>query len=76
MTSLLVASAVVVAAGLFACAYVMAAKRQSAPSRELARAVRLLDRILAFDDAVTSLPTDLRNEAKAITSSFYKELNR
>ncbi|HEX7165902.1 MAG TPA: hypothetical protein VF230_02865 [Acidimicrobiales bacterium] len=69
------ASAVVLAAALLACAYVVAAKRQAAPSRELARAVRLLDRILAYDDAVTALPSDLREEAKSVTAAFYKELN-
>ena len=75
MTGLLVASALVLAAGLLACAYVVAAKRQAAPSRELARAVRVLDRILAYDDAIASLPTELRDEARSVTAGYYKELN-
>jgi hypothetical protein len=45
------------------------------PSTELARAVRLLDRILAVDEAFPQLPTELRDEAKRITASFYRELD-
>ena len=45
------------------------------PSTELARAVRLLDRILAVDDAFPQLPTDLRDEAKRITATYYRELD-
>jgi hypothetical protein len=45
------------------------------PNTELARAVRLLDRILAVDDAFPQLPTDLRDEAKRITATYYRELD-
>ena len=34
-----------------------------------------LFRFLAYDDAVTALPSDLREEAKSVTAAFYKELN-
>ena len=47
---------------------------QSQPNTELARAVRLLDRILAVDDAFPQLPTELRDEAKRITATYYREL--
>lgn len=72
--ALIVAIAIVVATAIGSLAYVMAARRQSGPSRELAVAVRLLDRILAYDDAVTSLSPELRDEARGFTKRFYKEL--
>ncbi|MBW3614893.1 MAG: hypothetical protein KY439_06225 [Actinobacteria bacterium] len=72
--ALIVAVAIVVATAMASLAYVMGAKRQGGPSRELATAVRLLDRILAYDDAVTSLSPELRDEARRFTQRFYKEL--
>jgi hypothetical protein len=45
------------------------------PNTELARAVRLLDRILAVDEAFPQLPTELRDEAKRITRTYYRELD-
>ena len=51
-----------------------ALRSQEQPHTELARAVRLLDRILAVDDAFPQLPTELRDEAKRITSTYYREL--
>ena len=50
-------------------------RTQTQPNTELARAVRLLDRILAVDDAFPQLPTDLRDEAKRITATYYRELD-
>ena len=44
------------------------------PNTDLARAMRLLDRILAIDAAFPQLPTDLRDEAKRMTTDFYREL--
>jgi hypothetical protein len=49
-------------------------KARNLPNAELARAVRILDRILAVDDAVPQLPKDLRDEAKRLTSTYYREL--
>ena len=76
MIALAVAAAVVFAAALLSVAYVIGSKRLAAPTRELAAAVRVLDRILAYDDAVTSLSSELRDEARRITSNYYRELNR
>lgn len=76
MTALALAAAVVFAAALLSVAYVVGSKRLAAPTRELAAAVRVLDRILAYDDAVPSLSSELRDEARRITSNYYKELNR
>lgn len=68
------AVAVMIAAALFSLAYVVASKRLAAPTRELAAAVRVLDRILAYDDAVSSLSAELRDEARRVTSTYHKEL--
>lgn len=68
--------ALVVAASIGAVAHVIASKRLAAPTRELARAVRTLDRILAYDDAVSSLSTELREEARRVTTTYQKELGR
>ena len=51
-------------------------KALTQPERDLARAVRILDRILAVDDAFPQIPSDLRQEAKAFTAEYYKELNQ
>ena len=52
------------------------ARQQELPTNtELARAVRLLDRILAVDEAFPQLPTELRDEAKRITRTYYRELD-
>jgi hypothetical protein len=60
---------------------VLASRRRPPPpaleaptNTELARAVRLLDRILAVDEAFPQLPTELRDEAKRITATYYREL--
>lgn len=63
------------AASIGSVAYVMGAKKQAVPSIQLQKAVRLLDRIVAYDDSVTSLSTELRDEARALTTTYYKELN-
>ncbi len=73
--TIVLASAIVVAASIAAVAYVVAAKRRALPSRELAAAVRTLDRILAYDDAVPSLSTELRDEARRITRHYHKEIS-
>lgn len=74
MGALVFASALVIAAAIASLAYVMGAKRQAGPSRELAAAARLLDRIVTYDEAVASLSPDLREEARRFTARFYKEL--
>ena len=51
------------------------AVRRPEPNTELARAVRLLDRILAVDEAFPQLPIELRDEAKRITATYYRELD-
>jgi len=43
------------------------------PNGELAKAMRLLDKIVAYDDAVSVLSQDLRNEAKKMTEAYFKE---
>ncbi len=75
MTNVVLAAALVVAAAIFALAWVLAAKRQARPTIELVQAVRLLDRIVAYDDAVSSLSPELRAEAQEFTRRFYKELH-
>ena len=73
--ALIIAVGVVLAASIGSAAYVVAARRSAAPVRDLARAVRVLDRILAYDDAVTSLSAELRQEALQITRAYNKELS-
>ena len=75
LSAIVIALGLVVAAAIGGLAYVVAAKRSAGPTRELANAVRVLDRILAYDDAVSSLSADLRREALAITRSYHKELS-
>lgn len=75
MFAFVFAGAMVVAATIGSLAYVIASRRMAAPTRELAAAVRALDRILAYDDAVSSLSTELRDEARRITRTYHKELN-
>ena len=74
MATYVIAAALVLAAAIIALAWVIVTSRQAAPSRELATAVRLLDRIIAYDDAVSSLSQELRAEAREFTRRFYKEL--
>lgn len=69
------AVALIVAVAIASLAYVIASKRIATPTRELARAVRCLDRILAYDDSVTALSTDLRREAQEVTRTYYRELS-
>jgi type II secretory pathway component PulJ len=68
--------AVVLFSGVLVIAFalVRAAKAQSRPSRDLVQAVRLLDRILAYDDAVSALSVPLRTETQQFTARFYKEI--
>jgi hypothetical protein len=66
---------IVVVAAVAAALQRSATRTQALPNTELARAVRLLDRILAVDDAFPQLPTDLRDEAKRITATYYRELD-
>ena len=75
ITAIVIGVALVVATTIAGLAYVVAAKRSAGPTRELANAVRVLDRILAYDDAVSSLSADLRREALAVTRSYHKELS-
>ena len=75
LSALVIGVALVVAATIGGLAYVVAAKRSAGPTRELAHAVRVLDRILAYDDAVSSLSSELRREALAVTSNYHKELS-
>ena len=75
LAALVIAIGLVVATSIGAVAYVVAAKRAGAPGRDLARAVRTLDRILAYDDAVSALSPDLRQAALEITRTYNKELS-
>ena len=74
LTAIVIAVGLVVATAIGSLAYVVAAKRSAGPTRDLANAVRVLDRILAYDDAVSSLSAELRREALAVTRSYHKEL--
>lgn len=72
---LVVAVAGVLAAAIFAVSNVIAAKKAAGPTRELATANSLLERILAYDDAATSLSIPLRQEAESFTRNYRKELS-
>lgn len=74
ISALVIAVALVLASAIAGLSYVIAARRSAGPTRELASAVRVLDRILAYDDAVSSLSADLRREAEAVTVNYHKEL--
>lgn len=74
MLALAFAVALVIAAVIGSVAYVIASRRLAAPTRELVAAIRTLDRILAYDDAVSSLSGELRAEAQRITRTYHKEL--
>ncbi len=50
------------------------AKVTHKPDSELAKAMRLIDKIVAYDEGVSVLPISLRDEAKKITNSYFKEL--
>ena len=76
MILIAILSALVLASAIGSVAYVIGAKQQAGPTRELAAAVRVLDRILAYDDSVTALSQPLRDEAKKVTSNYYKELTK
>lgn len=76
MGALVVAAALIVAAAIVSLAYVVGARRQGGPSRDLAAAARLLDRILVYDDAVASLSPQLRDETRSFVQRFYKEISR
>ena len=75
LSAIVIAVGLVVAAGIGGLAYVTAAKRAAGPTRELAKAVRVIDRILAYDDAVSSLSSDLRRDAESVTRNYHKELS-
>lgn len=75
MTALILAVAVVASAAIGGLAYVIAAKKAAAPTRELANAIRVLDRVLAYDDAVTALSPELRDEASRLVRRYHKELS-
>lgn len=75
MTSLILAVAMVASAAIAGLAYVIAAKKSAGPTRELANAIRVLDRVLAYDDAVTALSAELRDEASRLVRRYHKELS-
>ncbi len=62
--------------GILAIAAVRAVRAAYRPSRDLAQAMRLLSDILAYDDAVATLGSELRARAESITRSYYKEIER
>ena len=74
ISAVVIGMALVLASAIGGLSYVIAARRSAGPTRELASAVRVLDRILAYDDAVSSLSAELRREAQAITLNYHKEL--
>lgn len=74
MAALIIAVGLVLTATIASVGYVIGAKRQGRPSRDLAMSVRLIDRILSYDTAIPSLPADLRSESERFVQSFYKEI--
>lgn len=46
------------------------------PNEQLAQAARLLDQVLASDNAVPQLPTVLRNQVNTFVSNYYKEIQK
>jgi hypothetical protein len=72
VTAIAVLVALVLAAAIFAVAYVVAARKTAGPTRELAAAVRVLDQILAYDDSVASLSSSHRAKAEAIVRRYYE----
>lgn len=74
MTALILMLGIVIAAAIFGLAFVIAAKRQAGPTRELATAVSVLEKIVAYDDAVTALSPTHRAEAVRVISNYKKEL--
>jgi len=57
-------------------AYVRGQRELGRPLRRERQAVSLLERVLAADDVLPSLPTDLSIEARNFVDAYYKELNR
>ena len=45
-------------------------------TNELARAARMLDRVVAADDVMPGLPANLRQEIDVFLAQYYKELGR
>lgn len=70
---MIVAAALVLATAIASLAYVIGVRRQAGPGRELVVALRLLDRILAYDDAVTSLSPPLRDEVEQFVNRHYDQ---
>ena len=74
MTALVLMLGIVIAAAIFGLAFVIAAKRTAGPTRELATAVSVLEKIVAYDDAVTALSPTHRAEATRVIANYKKEL--
>lgn len=72
-----VMATVIVLVGIVAVAWGRAHKRELTAARqpriEHERAVRLLDRILAADEVLPSLPSDLIKEARTLITRHYGE---
>ena len=72
----LVAATVVAGTALAGRSSRTGARADAAGSRELAQAMRLLDRVRAVDDAVPQLPSTLRTEVDRVVTTYYKEIER
>lgn len=51
-----------------------AIKSQNKPAADLARAARIIDRILVADAVIPSIPADLLNEAQTFVHTYYREI--
>lgn len=77
MVTIIVISVLVVG-GLLGLAMLLwrdRAERRAAlrPAAELATATRLLDRILAYDEAMPALSIELRGEAREFVDNYYQQ---
>lgn len=59
---LLLSAAVLLSASVLGLAHIVAAQRTAAPSRELSYAVHLLDKALAADSVIPTMPAELRHQ--------------
>lgn len=50
-------------------------KAQTAPNRELVKAVSIIERMLTADDVQPVVPARLRQEAEALIDRYQKELS-
>lgn len=70
---LLLSAAIVLSASVLGLAHIVAAQRGAAPSRELTYAVHLLDKALAADSIIPTMPADLRDQISAFVKRHHDQ---